>query len=88
MPRPHANGVVGLVKSPTVEYLAKQLHELSVKHSTMEAAKAAPSSQNANVFSQSSQKGNLQSGGKNKKEKKGEGNQNKPKPTNNDDGGK
>ena len=41
-PRPHANGVVGFVNSPTVESLAKQLHQLSVKHSTVEAAKAAP----------------------------------------------
>ena len=53
----------------------------------MEAAKATPSSQNANIFSQSSQKGNQQPGGKKKKGKKGEGNQNKPKPTNNADGG-
>ena len=55
---PHADGVVGSVKSPTVESLAKQLHELSVKHSTVEAAKAIPSLQNANVFEQSYQKGN------------------------------
>ena len=47
-----------------------------------------PHPQNANVFSQSSQKGNQQPSGKNKKGKKGEGNQNKPKPTNNADGGK
>ena len=42
-PRPHADGVVGSVKFPTVESLAKQLHELSVKHSTGEETKAAPS---------------------------------------------
>ena len=86
-PGPHAYGVVGSVKSPTVESLAKQLHELSVKQSTAKATKAAPSSQNANVFSQSSQKGNQQPSEKKKKGKKGEGNQNKPKPTNNVDGG-
>ena len=79
--------MVGSVKSPTVEYLEKQLHELSVKQSTTEAAKAAPSSQNANIFAQTSQKGNQQPSGKNKKGKKGEGNQNKPKPTNNVDVG-
>ena len=49
-PGPHADGVVGSVKSPTIESLAKQLHELSVKHSTGKAAKASPSPQNANVF--------------------------------------
>ena len=49
-PGPHADGVVGSVKSPNMESLAKQLHELSVKHSTAEATKAAPSPQNANVF--------------------------------------
>ena len=76
------------VKSPTVESLAKQLHELSVKHSTAKAAKVSPSPQNANVFAQSSQKGNQQPGGKKKRGKKGEGNQNKQKPANNDDGGK
>ena len=82
--------MVGSVKSPTVEYLEKQLHELSVKQSTVAKAKATPSSQNANIFSQSSQKDNQQSRGKKKKGKKGEGNQNqnKPKPTNNADGGK
>ena len=37
---------------------------------------------------QSSQKGNQQPGGKEKKGKKGEGNQKKPKPSNNADGGK
>ena len=54
------------------------------------AAKVAPSPQNANVFAQTSQKGNQQSGGKKKKGKKGEGNQNqnKPKSANNADGGK
>ena len=52
----------------------------------VEAAKASPSPHNANVFAQSSQKGNQQPGGKNKKGKKGEGNQNKQKPTNNADG--
>ena len=30
-PGPHAGGVVGSVKSPTVESLAKKLHQLSVK---------------------------------------------------------
>ena len=54
----------------------------------MEAAKAAPSPKNLNVFAQSSQKGNQHPGGRKKKGKKGEGNQNKPKPTNNVDGGK
>ena len=54
----------------------------------VEAAKAAPSPQNANVLAQSSQKGNQQPDGKKKKGKKGEGNQNNPKPTNNIDGGK
>ena len=87
-PRPHADGVVGSVKSPTIEYLAKKLHELSMKHSTVEAANVSPSPHNANVFAQSSQKGNQQPGVKKKKGKKGEGNQNKPKPTNNADGGK
>ena len=85
---PHADGVVGSVNSPTIESLDKQIHQLSVKHSTVEAAKVAPSPQNANVFAQSSQKGNQQPSGKKKKGKKGEGNQNKPKPTNNVDGGK
>ena len=80
--------MVGLVKSPTLESLDKQLHELSIKHSMVEEIKAAPSPHNANVFAQSSQKGNQQLGGKNKKGKKGEGNQNKPKPTNNANGGK
>ena len=42
-PRPHDDGVVKYINSPTVESLAKQLHQLSVNHSTMEAAKAAPS---------------------------------------------
>ena len=54
----------------------------------VEVAKAAPSSQNTNVFAQSSQKGNQQPGGKKKKGDKGEGNQKNPKPTNNADGGK
>ena len=57
-PGPHADGVVGSVNSPTVESLAKQLHQLSVKQSMAEAAKAAPSPQSANVFAQTSQKGN------------------------------
>ena len=64
---PHANGVVGSVNSPTVESLAKQLHQLSVKQSTAEAAKAAPSPQSANVFAQTSQKGNQQPSGKKNK---------------------
>ena len=54
----------------------------------MEAVKAAPSPQSANVFAQTSQKGNQQLSGKKKKGKKGEGNQNKQKPMNNADGGK
>ena len=53
-PGPHVDGVVGSVNSPTVEYLAKQLHQLSIKHSTVEAANASPSPQNANVFAQTS----------------------------------
>ena len=51
---PHADGVVGSVNSPIVESLAKQLHQLSIKHSMVEAAKAAPSPQNSNVFAQTS----------------------------------
>ena len=82
-PRPHADNVVGLVNSPTIESLAKQLHQLSIKQSTMEAAKVGPSPQNENVFAQSSQKGNQHPSGKKKKGKKGEGNQKKPKPMNN-----
>ena len=85
---PHVNGVVGFVNSPTVESLAKQIHQLLIKHSIVEEAKAAPSPQNANVFAQTSQKGNQHPGGKKKRGKKGEGNQNKQKPTNNVDGGK
>ena len=42
-PGPHVDGVVGSVKSPTVESLAKKLHELSIKHSTAKVAKASPS---------------------------------------------
>ena len=57
-PVPHVDGVVGSVKSPTIESLAKQLHQLSVEQSMAEVAKAAPSSQNANVFAQTSSKGN------------------------------
>ena len=87
-PGPHADGVVGSVNSPTVESLTKQLHQLSVKQSMAEAAKDSPSPQNANVFAQTSQKGNQQPGGKKNKGKKGEGNQNNPKPANNADGGK
>ena len=30
-PGPHANGVVGSVNSPTVESLARKLHQLSIK---------------------------------------------------------
>ena len=41
-PGPYADGVVGSVKSPIVESLAKHLHKLSVKHSTTEVAKASP----------------------------------------------
>ena len=87
-PGPHADGVVGSVNSPTIDSLTKQLHQLSVKKSMVEAAKAAPSPQSANVFAQTSQKGNQQPDGKKKKGKKGEGNQNKQNPVNNDDGGK
>ena len=76
-PGPHADGVVGSVNSPTIESLAKHIHQMSVKNSTMEAAKATPSPQNENVFAQTSQKGNQQPGGKKKRGKKGEGNQNK-----------
>ena len=57
-PGPHADGVVVSVNSPTIESLAKQLHQLAIKNSTAEAAKVAPSPQNANVFAQTSQKGN------------------------------
>ena len=49
---------------------------------------ASPSPQSATIFAQASQKVNQQPGGKKKKGKKGEGNQNKQKPTNNADGGK
>ena len=55
---PHVDGVVGSLKYPTVESLDKKLHELSIKHSMTEAAKASPSPHNANVFAQSSKKGN------------------------------
>ena len=68
--------------------MVKQIHELSVKQSTVEATKVVPSSKNTNVFAQSSQNGNQHPSGKKKKGKKGEGNQNKPKPKNNADGGK
>ena len=57
-PGPHVDGVVGSVNSTTIESLAKQLHQLSFKHSTTEAAKAAPSPQNEFFFGQTSQKGN------------------------------
>ena len=80
-PGPHVDGVVGLVNSPTVESLAKQLHEFSVKESTTEPAKVStPSSQSETFFAQSSQKGNQQPSGKKKKGKKGEGNPNKMNP--------
>ena len=78
-PRPHAYGVVGSVNSPTVESLAKQLHQLSIKHSTVEVSKASRCPQSANVFAQTSQKGSQQLGGKKKRGKKGEGNKNKQK---------
>ena len=55
---PHVDGVVGSVNYPTVELLANQLHELSVKQYTAEVAKASPSPHNSNVFVQSSQNGN------------------------------
>ena len=54
----------------------------------VEAAKASSSPQNVNVFSETSQKGNQHPGGKKKRGKKGEGNQNKQKPANNADWGK
>ena len=57
-PGPHADSLVGSVKSPNVESFAKKLHELFVKQSTVEAAKAAPSPQNKFFFAHSSQKGN------------------------------
>ena len=41
-PRPHADGVVGSINSSTIEYLSKQIHQSSVKHSTRETTKAAP----------------------------------------------
>ena len=86
-PGTHADGVFRSVKTPTVESLEKQLHELSIKYSTVETTKDTHSSQNANIFAQSSQNTNQYLDGKNKKGKIGEGNQNKPKPTNNVDGG-
>ena len=45
-PKPghHANGMVVSVKSPLVESLVIQLHELSVKQSTVEETKVSPSS--------------------------------------------
>ena len=55
---PHADGVVGSINSPTIESLAKQIHQLFVKHSMVEETKAAPSPQSENVFAQTSQKGN------------------------------
>ena len=87
-PGPHANGVVGFVNYPTIEYLVKQIHQLSIKHYMVEAEKTTSSPQNANVFAQTSQKGNQQPGGKKKRRKKGEGNQNKQKTKNNADGEK
>ena len=42
-PGPHADAVVGSVNSPTIEYLAKQLHQLSIKQSMAEVAKDVPS---------------------------------------------
>ena len=42
-PGPHVDGVVGSVNSPTVESLAKQLHQFSIKQSMVEASKATPS---------------------------------------------
>ena len=53
-----------------------------------EVVKASPSLQNENVFAQTFQKGNQQPGGKKKRGKKGEGNQNKQKLVNSVDGGK
>ena len=41
-PGPHADGVVGYVKYPTIESLDKQLHELFVEHSTVKVEKATP----------------------------------------------
>ena len=42
-PGPHADGVIGFVNSPTIESLAKKIHQLSVKQSMAEVAKAIPS---------------------------------------------
>ena len=53
-PGPHADGVVGSVNSPTIESLAKQLHQLFVKKYMVEVVKASPSPQSANVFTQTS----------------------------------
>ena len=51
-PGPHVDGVVGSVNSPTIESLAKELHELLAKQSIVEAAKASPSPQNEFFFAQ------------------------------------
>ena len=80
--------MVGSVNSPTIESLANQLHELLMNQYTTEAAKDAPSPQNANVFAQYPQKGNRHPSGKKKKGNKGGGNQNKKEPTNDSDWGR
>ena len=49
-PGPHVDGVVGFVNSPNVESLAKKIHQLSIKHSMTEAAKAASPPHSGNVF--------------------------------------
>ena len=38
---PHANGIVGSVETRNVEYLDKQLHELSMKQSIVEGTTIA-----------------------------------------------
>ena len=63
---------------------------LSVNQFAVEAVNAAtPSPRTTNVYNvQYNNKGTQQPSGKNNKGKKGEGNQNKPKPTNDAEGGK
>ena len=57
-PGSHVDGIVGLAESPTVESLAKKIHELSVKNSIVEEAKGSTSSpQNVDAYNaQSTQK--------------------------------
>ena len=58
-PRPHVDGIVGSIESPSVESLDNKILKLSVKHSMVEEAKATtPSPQNVDVYNtQSTQKG-------------------------------